>query len=158
MKNLETSSVKPFLNQKIKLIILFIILASFLGFLEAGYLTAKYYTKTPIVCFVFEGCDKVAASPYATIFNIPLALFGVLFYLAIFFSVLFYWQTENLKAVKLILVLSTFAFLASIYFVYLQFFIIKAICSYCFLSAGFSIILFVLSLMLKSKLLYLRTT
>ncbi|MEK9209254.1 MAG: vitamin K epoxide reductase family protein [Patescibacteria group bacterium] len=158
MRNSKSLSAKPSCNQKkikaIKAIALILILAavSFFGFLDAGYLTAKHYLKTPIVCSIFEGCEKVLTSPYAVIYNIPVALLGMIFYLVIFLTSLFYLTFEKKSAVNLIFILSAAAFLASLYFIYLQLFIIKAICFYCLLSAASSAVLFVLSFLLFVKI------
>lgn len=152
MGNSKLSSAKLFLNQKrIRAAVLIMVAVSFFGFLDAGYLTAKHYAKTPIICSIFKDCDKVTSSPYAVIFGVPVALLGMIFYLAIFLSSVFYLQTRDFKAVNLIFILSAIAFLASLYFIYLQLFIIKAICFYCLLSALSSTILFVLSFLLFFK-------
>lgn len=163
MRNSEISSARSLLNRKrIKAVVLILAAVSFFGFLDAGYLTLKHYTQTPIVCSIFEGCDKVTSSPYAVVFGIPVALLGLIFYLTIFFSSLRIVGAptsdtiSNTKAVNFIFVLSAAALLASVYFVYLQLFVIKAICFYCVLSAASSTALFILSLLLKSKLSELR--
>jgi len=156
------------LNQKrIKAVVLILAAVSFFGFLDAGYLAVKHYTQTPIVCSIFEGCDKVTSSPYAVVFDVPVALLGLIFYLAIFFSSLKIVgaprfdsearrATSDTKAVNFVFVLSTTAFLASLYFIYLQLFVIKAVCFYCVLSAASSAVLFILSISLKLKVSELR--
>ena len=159
MRNSKISSARPLLNQKrIKAVVLILAAVSFFGFLDAGYLAVKHYTQTPIVCSIFEGCDKVTSSPYAVVFDVPVALLGLIFYLAIFFSSLKIVgaPTSDTKAVNFVFVLSTTAFLASLYFIYLQLFVIKAVCFYCVLSAASSAVLFILSISLKLKVSELR--
>lgn len=153
MMNSKPSSAKRSYNQKtIKAIVLILAGVSFFGFLDAGYLTAKHYLKTPIVCSIFEGCEKVITSPYAVAFGLPVALYGAVFYLVIFLASLFWFTFEKKSVINLIFILSASAFLASLYFIYLQLFVIKAVCFYCLLSAASSAALFVLSFLLFVKI------
>jgi uncharacterized membrane protein len=94
----------------------------------------------------------VITSPYAAVFNIPVALGGALYYLSIFIMSIAYLDTKNSKILSIIPPLTVLGFIASIWFVYLQFFVIKAICIYCMVSAATSAILFILGiLMVKYK-------
>jgi len=52
-----------------------------LGMLNTGYITLGKLTNTEAVCPT-GGCETVLSSPYATIFGLPLALFGFLAYTA----------------------------------------------------------------------------
>lgn len=52
-----------------------------LGAANTGYLTITKLTQTSALCPT-SGCERVLESPYATIFGLPLALFGLLAYLA----------------------------------------------------------------------------
>lgn len=155
MKNLEILSIKSSTIIP-KWIIFSFIIISFIGFLDATYLTVKHYLGISLNCFVFEGCDKVTTSQYATVFNIPVALGGAFYYLIIFILSVAYFDTRNLKILLFIPPLTLIGFLASIWFVYLQFFVIKAICPYCLVSAITSTILFLLSIF-AVKLKYKKT-
>lgn len=119
---------------------------SFVGFLDALYLSLKKIFGSPITCYIFEGCETVTNSPYAQIFGIPLSFFGVLFYLAIFLISVRYFQTQNIKLFKIIFYLSCFSVLFAVYFSFLQFFVIKALCIYCLVSAAASLGLFITGL------------
>ncbi len=143
MKIFETSSTNQ--SKIIPNIFLFgIMLVGFTGFLDSVYLTAKRFIGGPIPCFVFTGCDTVAQSPYALLFGVPLSVIGVLYYLSVILLVVFYFGTNQQTAMKVFSLLSVVGFLASIYFIYLQAFVIKAFCFYCILSAVTSTTLFVL--------------
>ncbi len=131
-----------------KWIIAIFIILSFFGFLDASYLTLKHYLGTPLNCSVFEGCEKVANSPYAVILGVPVALLGMIYYTALFFLSYLYYETKNPRLAPWILGLPVAGFLFSLYLVYLQLFVIKAICVYCAGSALISTILFILSLVL----------
>ncbi|MBD0336842.1 MAG: vitamin K epoxide reductase family protein, partial [Cyanobacteria bacterium Co-bin13] len=54
-----------------------------LGILETSYLTWSKLTGNAVACPV-EGCDRVLNSPYATVFGLPLPLFGLLAYGLVF--------------------------------------------------------------------------
>lgn len=138
-----------------KWLIIGFILISFIGFLDTGYLTIKHYTGGLIGCNLFEGCEQVTNSKYSVIFGIPLALLGLLYYLFMLISSLLYFDTKNPVIPKIFLPVTTLGFIFSGYLVYLQIWVIKALCQYCILSAITSTALFILSLIafkyLKSK-------
>jgi uncharacterized membrane protein len=52
-----------------------------LGMLNTGYITFSKLTKTVAICPT-DGCERVLESPYATVFGLPLSLFGLLAYIA----------------------------------------------------------------------------
>lgn len=133
-----------------RLVIISLIL-SFVGIIDSGYLSVKHYSETPLACFIGENCDLVIKSSYSEIFGIPVALLGVFYYLSVFVLLAVYLRAKN----KMILLCALFAtpagFIASLWFLYLQAFVIGAFCQYCLLSAATSITLFVLAIfMIKS--------
>ena len=135
-----------------KWIIWTIIIISLIGILDSTYLAVEHYTGGSIVCVISSGCNEVATSEYSTIRGVPLALFGVIFYFSIFISSVLYLDMRKKKILKWLISLSVIGFLFSLYFVYLQLFVIKAICFYCMVSAVDSTIIFLLGLyMLKLK-------
>lgn len=111
---------------------------SFAGFLDASYLTAKKVQGGSINCFVFSGCDAVSNSSYSTIFGLPLALYGAVFYLAVFILSVLFLERRSHKAALAVAGLSGIGVITSAYLLYLQGFVIGSFCSYCVLSAGFS--------------------
>ena len=147
MTNLEISLNKPSTPIHKWLVWLFL-LFSFVGFLDAGYLTVKHYLGTPITCSFFEGCEKVTTSQYATILGIPVALLGVIYYLLIFVLVIAYLDTKKEQVLYFTVRFTSIGFLISLWFLYLQVFVIKAICPYCVVSALTSITLFILGIIL----------
>lgn len=52
-----------------------------LGALNTGYLTLTKFLNAPTACPT-GGCEQVLSSPYATVFGLPLSLFGFLAYVA----------------------------------------------------------------------------
>ncbi len=132
------------------LIIAFIVV-SFLGFLDATYLTAQHYLGTIPPCVITTGCETVLTSEHSVIFGIPTALIGTVYYLLLFFLAIFSLDMKR-EVIRLAAFFAPIGFLASLYFVYLQLFVIKEICSYCIVSATTSTILFILGLFIIIKL------
>jgi uncharacterized membrane protein len=89
-----------------------------------------------------NGCNEVASSPHARIYNLPVGYFGVVYYLYMF-------GLAGLLAVDPFSCGLRFAALAysalgvcfSIYFVYLEIAFIHAFCIYCLVSAVTTVLL-----------------
>ena len=133
-----------------KRLILAIAALSFLGFVDASYLTADHYLKLPLPCTITHGCDTVLTSRYATVGFIPVSVFGVLYYLAILLLGVYFYTSENpsKKIIRTIFGFTCVGLIASCYLIYLQLAVIHAICMYCMGSALITFLLFVLSLIL----------
>lgn len=129
---------------------LVLVAVSFFGFLDASFLTAKHYLGGVVPCTV-GNCETVLSSSYATIFNIPIALFGALFYAGIFFLSLRIWEKGIGVLFNVIFVATGISFLVSLGLMYLQLFVLNAICLYCVGSAISSTLLFSTSLYIYKK-------
>jgi len=125
-----------------KWILVAIILVSFIGFLDATYLTVKNYTQGILPCIIFNGCETVLNSSYSKIGAIPISLIGAGYYLLFFITAILYIDIRHAKALKALIFMPVFGFVASLWFVYLQIFVLKAICFYCMVSAVSSTALF----------------
>lgn len=122
-------------------VIIILLLVAVVGFADATYLTAKHYLDDPVTCSILEGCETVTTSKYATLFGIPIALFGSLYYLTSFFLLFLY--REGIKGVlNLFAALTVLAFLITLYLLYLQIFVLEALCLFCLGSATTSTLLF----------------
>ncbi|HEV7699613.1 MAG TPA: vitamin K epoxide reductase family protein [Pyrinomonadaceae bacterium] len=120
-------------------------LFALVGLIDAIYLTYHHYTAEPVPCSITGGCEMVLTSDYATIANIPIALFGAIAYAdALLFAVL--TATGRWRAWWLFGIQTTLMAAASAYLIYLQASVIHAFCQFCLLSAGTSIILFLIFL------------
>lgn len=126
-----------------KLIIAFLVL-SFIGFLDASFLTIEHYNGAFLKCRFLQGCETVLNSEYSKLMGIPVSLFGVFYYLSVFVGSLFYLDSQNERFLKHLCVYTLAGFFASLYLVYLQAFVIGAFCEYCILSATTSTLLFIL--------------
>jgi uncharacterized membrane protein len=126
-----------------------------LGAVITAYLTVAKLTDTPTVCPT-SGCDIVMASPYASVFGIPLSLLGFFAYVAMIGLAiapqLINRKHKTLRAnldqwtQLLLLVGATSMLVFSGYLMYLIFFEIQAVCIYCVSSAFIATMLFGFSL------------
>ena len=118
-------------------------LLSFLGFLDASYLTIKHYTAGLVPCAI-GNCEQVLTSAYSTIGPVPVALLGTLYYLTVLLLSAATLARGEEKWLNLAARGSIIGLAASLWFIFTQAFLIKAWCQYCLLSAATSIILFLL--------------
>ena len=122
--------------------------AALIGFIDAAYLTFEHFLGRVPPCSILHGCEKVTTSPYAEVFGIPLALFGAVYYFLLLVLVIAFFDLKNDKILKIATVITPVGFLASLYFIYIQLFVIKAICLYCMISAAASTALFIFGMMI----------
>jgi len=129
-------------------ILITILALASVGFIDATYLTVSHYAGVDLYCGVSGGCNTVTSSAYATMFGVYMAVYGMIYYISILVLTVIYIDTRNKKILKLLMILPALGFLFSLYLVYLQFFIINAICRYCMLSAGTSTLLLIINMFL----------
>jgi len=120
--------------------------AAFVGFIDASYLTINNIMNGFTPCSLTEGCEVVTSSVYSTIWGVPISAIGVVFYLSALILVLMYLLNGIKSALSVLFYISTVAFLVSLGLVFIQLFILKAICLYCMVSALTSTVVFLLSL------------
>ena len=110
------------------------------GLADATFLTIAHLTGDDAVCGSAAGCSEVLGSVYATVRGIPTAAFGAVAYFIVFsLAVLGVFGYAGVK--KFLVALVAAMFLASLYFLYLQTFVLHAFCPYCLLSAALSFFL-----------------
>ena len=123
-----------------------------LGFADALFIFIEKSLGGPIPCFIGTGCDTVANSPYSKLFGIPLAVYGMVFYLVTGIITLLYLDTQRAFFARLIFLVTGIGFLMSLYFIYIQKFLIGAFCMYCVISAVIAILLFGLGIVSRQVL------
>lgn len=101
-----------------------------LGLGVAGYLTYVHYEDISAVCST-GGCERVQNSSYSELAGIPVALLGLVGYLAIAISLLARGDLGRAATAGLTIV----GFGFSAYLTYLELFVIDAICQWCVASA-----------------------
>ena len=129
------------------LIIPFIAIA-LLGFIDALYLSISHIQGTNLVCSILDGCDVVTNSQFSMWGPVPVAFAGMFYYLSVFFFAFLAYTTKKENIFKFTLLLTVFGFLFSLYFVYLQVFVINALCLYCIISATSSTLLFIFEIII----------
>lgn len=150
MINSKLSLFRHWMQNHKRFALAFVALA-FIGFLDATFLTIEHIMGTPVPCSIIEGCEKVLTSTYAEIGGIPTAFFGSLYYLVVFLLALISITREEKKHLLTASKLTIVGLGASLVFVFLQLFVIKAICLYCMISALTSTTLFVLGVIVLRK-------
>lgn len=140
-----------FLSKRHLLIVL-IILAC-IGVLDAGYLTYKHYTQGSVTCSVgiFVDCGTVLQSEYSILLGIPVAVWGLGYYVSIFTLGILAVRRFHVLVPRILFWLTVFGFCFSLYMVYLQLVVLQSICLYCMVSAINSTLLCI-----GSTIFYLR--
>jgi uncharacterized membrane protein len=115
------------------------------GFLDAAYLAIEHYRGVVPPCSLVEGCEVVTTSAYATLFGMPVALLGALYYLALLMLAVRSLETRDDRYLRLGFRLTAIGAAMSVWFVYVQVGILRAICIYCIVSAAASFSLFLVS-------------
>src|SRR5829696_7754256 len=106
------------------------------GLADAVYLTVEHLSGNSVRCMIVSGCDEVLQSSYSTVAGgVPVAALGALAYFTAFsLATLAAYGYDGAR--RLLVPLVALMFLATVWFVYLQAFVIKAYCIYCLLSAA----------------------
>ena len=134
-----------------------------IGLIISAYLTFAEITGTQVACPVdattgVSGCESVARSPYAKIFGVPLALLGMLGYLAMIILALapYFVNADTSKRLRnqmeertwfFLLIGATAMVVFSAYLMTISLTVIKATCIYCISSAICSLLLFLMTIL-----------
>ena len=113
---------------------------SLAGLTDATYLTVQSVTGETLVCGGSADCFRVLGSVYARIAGIPVAAFGVVGYFGAFslatFAAFGYPRARNFFA---LIVWAMFA--VTLWFLFVQTFMLHAFCRYCLFSAALVFVL-----------------
>lgn len=142
------------LQPRFKKFFILIVLLATLGFADALYMSVEHYRGEIPPCGLTGGCEQVTTSQFATIAGVPVAYMGALYYFVVLFGLFLFVDQKKGIVFKGITLIVTFGFLFSLYLTFLQFFIIKALCAYCLLSALTSTILAILLWFCTQKKLF----
>jgi uncharacterized membrane protein len=120
-----------------------------LGVLVSIYMTIYKLTSNNSMCLGSGDCSTVNASPYSMVYGIPVALLGVVGYAAILGILMM--ETRAGKFIKQNATLGVFGlsvtgFAFTLYLVYLEIFVIEALCPFCITSQITMTILFVITI------------
>jgi len=131
-----------------KIISYALILFALIGIFDTAYLSSRHISGESVACGITNGCDSVLTSKYSEIFGVPLAFAGLAYYFIILIFAFIYAANGSSSILRALASITGTGLAASAYFVYLQFFIIGSICTYCIGSAITTFILFILSITL----------
>lgn len=125
------------------------ILVSVVGLADATYLTITHYTRALVPCNFTHACEAVLTSKYATVLGVPVAAFGVVFYMVALIMLVHFLRHKTYH--WSFLVWTGIGFGSTLYLFYIQAVVLQAFCQYCLLSALTSTLLFGLGLVLQLK-------
>lgn len=110
------------------------------GLTDATYLAVQALTGETLACGGSPDCFRVLGSPYARIAGIPVAIFGMLAYFSAFSFATFAAFGYGRARIFLMLTVGSM-FLATLWFLYVQAFVLHAFCRYCLFSAAVTFLL-----------------
>ncbi|MGH3524065.1 MAG: vitamin K epoxide reductase family protein [Mycobacterium sp.] len=101
------------------------------GLVVAGYLSVVELSGGVPSCGLVSGCEEVAKSPYNNFLGIPVAVFGVALSLVLLSLALAWWKTDIYGLLLGHYALSLVGVFFDGWFLYLQVFVIQAVCIWC---------------------------
>ncbi|MDE1966752.1 MAG: vitamin K epoxide reductase family protein [Patescibacteria group bacterium] len=132
-------------------LIIVVLAVAIIGFADAGYLSIEHFKDVIPPCSITGGCEKVLTSQFAVILGIPVSLLGAAYYFSICCGLFAFLESRNHEVLRVTLLLTILGFLASLWFVFLQAFVIHSYCAYCLGSAATSTVLFILAAVILGR-------
>jgi uncharacterized membrane protein len=120
-----------------------------LGLAVSIYMTVYKVTSNNAMCLGSGDCSTVNSSRYAEVNGIPVAVFGVIGYLAIL--VVHYFENRNRffkqNSTLMIFGMALTGFLFTIWLIYVEIALLKALCPFCVTSQIAMTIIFIIAVM-----------
>ncbi|NWF68910.1 MAG: vitamin K epoxide reductase family protein [Chloroflexi bacterium] len=146
--------LQPRLNLTLRGVSLFLVA---IGIAISGYLSIVKLTDSSQICIETGpfNCDVVQSSVYAEFMGIPIAYLGLATYLTLGFLIAFENRIGLLKdyGVTLTFGIALFAFMYSMWLVYLQVFRLEALCMWCLAHEIVMTLLFIVTALRLRKVL-----
>jgi len=127
---------------------IFLMILGCAGFTLASHIYSCKRQKKPLVCPLRTKCELVTTSSYSKFLGIPVELLGMCYYAFIVILhgfVIASPQIFSITTARASLVVSSIAFLFSLYLVSVQAFILKQWCTWCLCSASFCVAIFLVT-------------
>jgi uncharacterized membrane protein len=102
-----------------------------IGLVVASYLAVVELSGGVPSCGIISGCEEVAKSQYNNFLGIPVAVFGVFLSLVLLSLALAWWKTDIYGLLLGHYALSLVGVFFDGWFLYLQVFVIQAVCIWC---------------------------
>ena len=110
------------------------------GVAISAYVWYTHVTDGPVVC-LGSGCATVIRSEYGRLLGIPNGALGVLYFGLVALTPLLE-RSLLPEARSLMLIPTSIALVLYLYLTYLQFFVLQAVCNWCLMSAGLTLLIF----------------
>lgn len=131
-----------------------VVLLGFVGMGLAGYLTYVHYNEDALVCTV-GGCHTVQQSEYSTLLGVPIAIFGLLMFLAVTLLALARLTDRSPIPSDLATIAAWTLLLTSLlyyaYLTYVEIWELEAICQWCVISSIVALLMFVLESVILTR-------
>ncbi|MEP7379745.1 MAG: vitamin K epoxide reductase family protein [Chloroflexota bacterium] len=102
-----------------------------IGLIVASYLSVVELSGNVPSCGIITGCEEVAKSQYNNFLGVPVAVFGVLLSVVLLSLALAWWKTNIYGLLLGHYALSLVGVFFDGWFLYLQVFVIQAVCIWC---------------------------
>ncbi len=125
------------------------IVVALLGFSLSFYIWQSKKKNKPLICPLKSDCEAVVKSDFSKLFGIPLEILGLLYYAttAISYATFLYYPVWKTPLVTFsFLIVTTIAFLFSLYLTAVQAFAIRQWCVWCLTSATLCAVLFIITI------------
>lgn len=140
VRSKSTTTPPPAQSRGVVIVYTVAALLALAGLADATYLTVLHLTGATAACGGSADCSKVLGSSYASIGRVPLAGLGALGYFAAF-SFATFAAFGSPRARKFFTLVVGGMFLATLWLLYVQAFVVHAFCRYCLLSAAITFLL-----------------
>lgn len=120
---------------------------SVIGMLIAAYMTVYKITSNDGMCLGSGDCSTVNASKYSSLYGIPVGLIGLLGYIVIFLLLQFEGKNDLIQRYGMIALfgITLVGFFFTLYLIYIELFVIDAICPFCLGSQVTMTLIFILT-------------
>lgn len=150
----QGAAARPRFQRNLRTLSLILVVA---GLFVSGYLSYVKLTEVPMVCVgggVFN-CEVVQNSVYSRLFGIPIAWLGFAVYITLGVILLLDDRITFLReyGVTLFFGINLFAWLFSMWLVYVQFVLLQALCPWCLTHETIITVLFIVSVIRMKRML-----
>jgi len=119
-----------------------------IGLLVSIYMTIYKVTSNDALCLGSGDCSTVNASRYSEVYGIPVATVGIAGYFAI---LLVHWYERRDKFFEkngpmIIFGLALAGFIFTVYLIYIEFAVLRALCPFCLTSQAAMTVIFIISI------------
>ncbi len=126
-----------------------LVIFSALALTVSVYLSVAKTMSITVPCDITGGCESVLSSKYSEVLGVPLSTVGIVYFSLILVTALLANHYRNAqKALTLFLAGGS---IGSLVFLFLQFFVIRAVCQYCLLTDLTTILMFILDINIEHK-------